>query len=169
MDVQDFKRLIETGELTTDKGRLQTGQLSPDYKRVVDGETKRKHEDHEYKLQKRVVQYLQLQYPHILFHSDLSGMYTDKITAGKNSALNPYSGHPDLMIYYRNRKGFSGLAIELKAEGVKIRKADGEYANEHITKQAYYLKRLSANGWSAYFAIGFDAARRLIDEYIQAE
>jgi hypothetical protein len=59
-----------------------------------------------------------------------------------------------------------GLFIELKKEGTRLRKKNGDYASEHIAEQAEVLAELDKRGYCACFAVGFDEAKRIIDEYL---
>lgn len=59
----------------------------------------------------------------------------------------------------------SGLFIELKRDGTRIKKRDGSYASDHIAEQAKLLSLLEDQGYLAVFAVGFDEARQVIDSY----
>lgn len=70
-----------------------------------------------------------------------------------------------------------GLFLELKKEGETLypgsraknryKSKDGkEYKTEHLMEQADYLYELRERGYCAEFAIGFDEAKRIIDEYL---
>lgn len=62
---------------------------------------------------------------------------------------------------------YAGLMIELKREGTRIYKKNGELvADEHIREQARMLDELRERGYAAHFAIGFDQAKQIIDEYL---
>lgn len=72
----------------------------------------------------------------------------------------------------------SGLFLELKKEGTRLfavsckphdprRGLDTEvYANVHIKEQADCLYELRQRGYCAEFAVGFEEAKRIIDEYL---
>lgn len=154
-------------------------------------------------LQTQVADYLCLQYPDVMFHSDFgSGI---KLTPGQAVKQKRQNGGrrawPDMTIaefrridvaygscspfmsYFPHlREGqvqwmmFGGLYLELKKEGEKIypgprakrhRSKDGkDYKNEHIMEQADVLYGLRQRGYCAEFAIGFDEAKKIIDEYL---
>lgn len=122
----------------------------------------------EAELHKKVADYLRLQYPHILFHSDTgSGM---KLTPGQARAQARLQGNrrawPDVFIA-QPIAPHHGLFIELKREGTKIYKRNGEMvANEHIQEQAMVLEDLEYMGYQAHFACGFDEAKTIIDGYL---
>lgn len=62
---------------------------------------------------------------------------------------------------------YAGLMIELKREGTRIYKKNGGLvADEHIREQARMLDELRERGYAAHFAIGFDQAKQIIDEYL---
>lgn len=137
-------------------------------------------------LQVQVADYLRLQYPDVLFHSDFgSGI---KLTMGQAAKQKRQNGGrrawPDMFIAEPKVEtalppsfGFGGgaknaiyhgLFIELKKEGTRIRKKNGEWASEHIAEQAEVLLKLRDRGYKAELAVGFDAAKRIIDEYLHS-
>lgn len=128
-------------------------------------------------LQVMVADYLRLQYPDILFHSDFgSGV---KLTVGQAMKQKRQNGGrrawPDMFIAEpapRTCDGtfkheWHGLFIELKRGGTRLKKKDGSWANEHIAEQADMLDRLEFRGYKAVFAVGFDEAKEAIDDYLQ--
>lgn len=121
--------------------------------------------DSEAHLQKQICHYIKLQYPGVLFISTLNG---EKLGPGQAVAvanLQSDRGIPDLLIL-RGCGSYCGLAIELKKEGEKIKKRNGEYVNEHVKEQAQYLQKLSTEGWLACFAVGFEECKSIIDNYL---
>lgn len=129
----------------------------------------------EAQLQEQVADYLRLQYPDIMFHSDFgSGI---KLTAGQAMKQKRQNGGqrawPDMFIAYPIDKSaycvnaFAGLFLELKREGTRIHKKSGEWATEHIAEQAEVLQKLRERGYCAEFAVGFDMAKKIIDEYLK--
>lgn len=62
-----------------------------------------------------------------------------------------------------------GLFIELKRENTRLKKKDDSWASEHIAEQAEVLERLRDEGYVAEFAVGFDEAKQIIDEYLGKE
>lgn len=116
----------------------------------------------------QIARYLRLQYPDVIFNSDLSGIKLTLGQAKKVSGLRSSRAFPD-MIIYQARHGFTALFIELKADNVKTHRKDGELvADPHIREQAKMLKLLQERGYCACFAIGFDEAKNLIDWYLRA-
>lgn len=139
----------------------------------------------ESELQTQVADYIRLRYPKVLFHSDFgSGI---KLTMGQAIKQKRQNGGrrawPDLFIAeprapknnIKAGKGtladilgisYCGLMIELKKEGTRLRKKNGDYASDHIAEQAEVLAELDKRGYCACFAVGFDEAKKIIDEYL---
>lgn len=119
----------------------------------------------EYYMQLAIVQYMQIQYPQARLHSDLSGVPLGKKVAGMSKAINPVRGFPDLVIYHPAGP-YTGLALELKAEGQSPYRKDGKLkASEHLAEQASWLETMRSCGFLASFATGFDEAKGIIDRY----
>lgn len=121
----------------------------------------------EAELQKQVAIYIRLQYPDVIFHSDFgSGV---KLTPWQAKMQKMQNGGkrawPDMFIAEPRGK-YHGLFIELKKDGVRLRKRDGDFASEHIAEQDALLRDLNNKGYKAEFAIGFQQALNLIDDYL---
>lgn len=125
----------------------------------------------EAELQKQVAIYLKIQYPDVVFHSDFgSGVklsykqaVMQKIQNGGRRAW------PDMFIAEPQPNGrdwYHGLFIELKKEGTRLKKKNGEWASDHIAEQYDVLDRLRFRGYKAEFAVGWDEAINLIDDYL---
>lgn len=65
-------------------------------------------------------------------------------------------------LFFAKRNGYVGLAIELKAEGVRVYKRDGTC---NFPAQEKFLKDLEAEGWRASFQVGYDNAKAEIENY----
>lgn len=127
----------------------------------------------ESQLQVMVADYIRLQYPDVLFHSDFgSGI---KLTPGQAIKQKRQNGGrrawPDMFIAESRVKiqepvNF-GLFIEIKKDGTRIYKKDGSFASEHIEEQAKQLALLQSKGYRAKFAVGFEQAKEIIDEYLR--
>ncbi|MEE1195167.1 MAG: hypothetical protein U0K79_10280 [Phascolarctobacterium sp.] len=121
----------------------------------------------EAELQKQVAIYIRMQYPDVIFHSDF----------GSGARLSPWQARmqkmqnggrrawPDMMIA-EPIGNYHGLFIELKREGARLKKQNGEWASSHIAEQNIMLNELSNKGYKAEFAIGFEQALDLIDDYL---
>lgn len=123
-------------------------------------------------LHRAVCDYIRLQYPKVIFNSDLSG--ATKLTMGQAVAmksLRSNRGFPDLVIYEPRNNGFNGiyygLFIELKAEGTKLYNKLRLPATPHIGEQLDCLVELRIRGYKAEFAVGFSEAKFIIDEYLK--
>lgn len=108
-----------------------------------------------------LVKYIKLQYPQAYIHSGLEGLHLPakaRLTIIKQGGQR---GYPDLSIYLNG----TALHIELKREGTRLKKKNGEWASEHIEEQAKWLSVLKMCNIDAecFFAIGFDAAKAVID------
>lgn len=115
----------------------------------------------------QVVNYLKLQYPDVIFNTDMSGVFLTKFQAIKAAYMRSDKGFPDIVIY-EPRHGFYGLFIELKREGEAIYKQDGSLRkSEHLEQQKKMHDRLNAKCYNAVFAVGFDEAKKIIDNYLR--
>ncbi len=126
----------------------------------------------EAELQQQIADYLRLQYPNVLFHSDFgSGI---KLTMGQAIKQKRQNGGrrawPDMFIAepikFLNDLDASGLFLELKKEGTRIRKRNGDWATDHIREQGELLEALRRRGYAAEFVVGFDDAKTVIDNYL---
>lgn len=124
---------------------------------------------HEEKLQIAVCNYIRYQYPKLLFTLESSGFNAHKKDAGVRKMQRSGRGFPDLMIF--EPKGsevkYFGLFLELKREGTILYKRDGTLrCNTHIQEQSEMIERLKQKGYYATFAVGFDSAKKIIDDYL---
>lgn len=115
----------------------------------------------------KVCDYLRKNYPNVLFRTDFSsGMKMSPGQAAKHKKFQKSRAWPDLFIAESNILT-SGLFLELKAEGVKLYKKNGEMvANKHYQEQAEMLEKLRSNGYIAEFAVGYDEAIKIITNYL---
>lgn len=121
----------------------------------------------EAELQKQVAIYIRMQYPDVIFHSDFgSGV---KLTPWQAKMQKMQNGGrrawPDLFLAEPVGK-HHGLFVELKKEGTRLKKKNGDWASEHIAEQDAVLSELNDKGYKAEFAIGFEQALNLIDDYL---
>lgn len=118
-------------------------------------------------LQTKVCTYIRLQYPDVIFNSDLSGVKLSKYQAAIAKKQRKAKGMPDLHIYEASR-GYHGLFIELKKEGESPYRKDGLLkAGDHLKNQDKMHKMLREKGYCAKFATGFDEAKKIIDWYLR--
>lgn len=131
----------------------------------------------EAELQANVARYIRIRYPDVLFHSDFgSGVkltpWQAKMQRAQNGGIRAW---PDLMIAEPSARCIDGswdyewhaLFLELKKDGVRLKKKSGEWASQHIAEQASVLECLQDKGYKADFAIGYDQAIQKIDEYLK--
>lgn len=121
----------------------------------------------EAELQKQVAIYIRMQYPDVIFHSDFgSGV---KLTPWQAKMQKMQNGGrrawPDMFLAEPVGK-YHGLFVELKKEGTRLKKKNGDWASEHIAEQDAVLSELNDKGYKAEFAIGFEQALNLIDDYL---
>ena len=116
-------------------------------------------------LQLSVCRYIKLQYPDVIFMTDTAaGMRLTIGQAVKAKNMRSSRGLPDLFIA-EARDGKFGLFIELKKEGIKIIKRNGDWIDDHAKEQAEIIVALRNKGYVADFAFGFDHAKTQIDKY----
>lgn len=113
-----------------------------------------------------ICDYIRLQYPNVLFNSDMSGVKLTMGQAVKAKKLRSSKGFPDLVIY-EPRCNCHALFLELKREGEKILNKNGDLKTDHLKEQDEIISKLCAKGYLACFAIGFDEAKRIIDLYLK--
>ena len=120
-------------------------------------------------LHRNVASYIQWKYKDVIFNSDLSGDNKNRMVASFNKNLRSSKGFPDMVIY-EGRGGYSGLFIELKAEGCSPFKKDGKLkAGNHLREQAEMIEKLKSKDYWAQFCTGFDEAKACIDWYMKLE
>lgn len=123
----------------------------------------------ESQIQEQIAGYLRLQYPNVLFHSDYgSGVrLTPRQAVIQKRQQGGRRAWPDIFIAEPSGL-FAGAFLELKREGVRIRKKNGELvADKHIREQDALLTKLAERGYFAAFACGFDEAKNVIDYYLR--
>ena len=120
----------------------------------------------EEQLSKSVSKYLKIQYPDVVFTCDASGV---RLTMGQATALKAQrSVHkiPDMIILKPNAE-YHGLILELKSEDSSPYLKDGSLSKgQHIQEQNQTLTALLNIGYYAVFAVGFDNAKKIIDDYM---
>lgn len=111
----------------------------------------------EQETQVAVVTWLEAQYPGVLFCASAGGMRTSLRTAVKMKRAGYRKGFPDLFIY-EPKRGYNGLAIELKKEeGGRVSDA-----------QKGWIDSLRTRGYYAAVCEGFDEAVSTIEAYFYA-
>lgn len=118
----------------------------------------------------QVAKYLQRQWPNAPYRFDLAADLKLSIgQASRHKKLHPKRGYPDLTILVpMNGKG--AQFIELKREGESPVLLNGELSKKaHIQEQAAWHETLRRLGYAADFAVGFEEAKRLIDDYLSGK
>lgn len=126
---------------------------------------KKKNKQPELELQIQIAKYFKLQYPKHIFNYDMGGVRLNKSQAGQSKAAGHKKSWPDIQIA-EPKGGYFGLFIEVKTEGTRLKKKNGDYASDHIKSQAEVIESLRARGYAAHFAVGFDRAKEIIDAYM---
>ncbi len=112
-----------------------------------------------------VCDYVRLQYPNEIFHSDGSGLNLSKRQQGVYPKMKSDRGMPDWYLL-TPRNGYHGLIIEFKAFSPWKVNGYGLKKNKHVEEQYEMIKRLRTKGYAAYFGVGFDDCKRIIDIYM---
>ena len=148
----------------------------------------------EHQLYDLIAIYLQTQYPGVIYRFDLAAdLKLTPAQARRHKKLHPLRGHPDLLIsepvwFYKDKRirqadlisqkvklpndvenliPYSGLYLEIKKDGVRLTKKNGELiADEHVREQYDYLHKLNQRGYYAQFGVGFEECKAIIDDYL---
>ncbi len=132
----------------------------------------------ELELQAQVADYIRLKYPSVIFHSDFGSgikltmgqaIKQKRLNGGRRSWPDMFIAEPRTVRKDGDKFYYAGLFIELKKPGTRILTRKGTLvSNEHIREQFDMLESLRQAGYKAEFAIGFDEAKNIIDEYLGA-
>jgi len=103
-----------------------------------------------------VIDYINLQYPRLLYTSTLGGVYLGKSNWKQKSIVKKHysKGLPDILIF-EPRSGYHGLAIELKTEKGKLSK-----------DQKKWLKDLNDRNYCAIVCYGFYDTIETLNNYL---
>ncbi|MEI6851195.1 MAG: hypothetical protein WCL06_00070 [Bacteroidota bacterium] len=124
-----------------------------------------KHDNPEERLCIEVSDWINLQYPNLIYHFDFgSGLRMTKKQAGKQKRLNKVRGYPDLQINFPTRH-YCGLFIEIKVN--RVWKKDGTLIkDDHVAEQERLLVRLEKLGYCAMFGCGFEEIKDIVHKYM---
>lgn len=95
---------------------------------------------------------------------EVDGMYelTGSHLGTKDSPVEVFNS-PDNEMWHI----YNGLYLEIKAEGNSPFKKDGTLKKEqHLEEQQAMLEALRLRGYKAVFAVGFEEAKKIIDDYL---
>ena len=113
----------------------------------------------------RISNYMQINYPDVIFRFDLAAdlkMTIGQATRNKRLHGKFNKSYPDLFIARANKK-YGGLYIELKA----MTKTGNVPNTAHTREQGVIHQILRESGYKADFAVGFDQSKLMIDEYLK--
>lgn len=119
-------------------------------------------------IQEMLAEYLTLQYPGVIFRSDLGGIRLNMGQAMEAKRLQGGKGRgfPDMFIA-SPRHGYHGLFGEIKTSVDQIYTKAGKMRQDTHTQEQYrVILRLCQEGYKAGFWLGYDHAREVIDDYL---
>lgn len=125
--------------------------------------------DREYQICKMVAYVMRLKYPKVPFHFDYAGNKLTKTQAGKMKSVQGMRGWPDLFIskpMITSTGIYHGLFIEVKKEGTRLFKLNGEPADSHIAEQQECLTKLAELDYYCAFGVGLDNCIDIIEKYL---
>jgi hypothetical protein len=122
----------------------------------------------EYKLQKMVCQWLELQHKDVNFISTGISLNLTAPQQRRNTAIQKNGFKcPDLIIF-EPRGQFAGMFIELKVKSPYLK--NGQLtANEHIQAQNESMNKLRNKWYYCTFAWNFEMCMELITEYLEID
>lgn len=108
-------------------------------------------------------------YPKVVFLSEPSGLRVSMGLATKLKKMRSNDTHLDLYILEPKGK-YHGLILELKAVEIHQKKNPELFLkNEHVNDQKKTIEKLNKKGYYAAFAVKFDQAKKLIDDYLNGK
>lgn len=112
-------------------------------------------------LQIAVANYLRLAYPKVLWTHVANERQTSPQRGAKLKKMGVRAGMPDLLIFKvkTETSRYSGLFVGLAIE-LKIGK------NKPTTNQIVCLEQFESEGWYVDMCYSFDAAKKVIDNYL---
>ena len=115
----------------------------------------------------RICDHLKLHYPEAVFKSFKEDGRKRHVTDQKLfKRMHSGPGFPDIFVF-EPRAGYHGLGIEVKRDGVTIKKKDGNLvADKQIRIEALMHHTLGTRGYLCYFGVGFDHAIQILTEYM---
>jgi len=121
----------------------------------------------EEKIHTQICDFLNLQYPNVIFTSDASGVYVGKYRAIIMSKQRSKHKIPDLLIFEPKGK-YKGLFIEVKRNESDVFLKDGFTfkKSDHIKEQYKTLQLLDSKGYFATFGFGFIHTVEVIKKYM---
>ena len=118
----------------------------------------------EYNLHRAICRYISLQYPKVMFNSDMAGVNTSKTARGMAKTLRSERGFPDLVLYEAKGK-YHGLFLEVKIS-TPFKKNGEIKSGDHLKEQQHVLWKLEQRGFKALFVWDISDAMVIINEYM---
>jgi hypothetical protein len=116
-----------------------------------------------------ICDYIKMAYPKVIFISEASGVRVSQGLAKKLKRMRSNDTHLDLYIL-EPRGGYHGLILELKAAEIKQKKNPELFLkSEHVNDQRKTIEKLNKKGYLASFAVKFDEAKKLVDNYLNGK
>lgn len=151
---------------------------------------RKRNEKKEQNIQIELCDWLRDTLPNVHFRSDTgSGAFNSKYEKNTHNRQQSSDSLPDITIF-ASRHGYHALMIELKADGVNLRKKrdgtkilvkkdtrgriiekdykirlKGDWSSLHIEKQALRIQELREAGYCATFAVGLESAKKQVCKY----
>lgn len=114
-----------------------------------------------------ICKFLHQFYPDVEWRTDKDGNFASRTALWAKGAQKGKKGFPDLIIKEK-RKGYKGLVLELKKDGVRVFKQDGTlYKDEHLEEQKEWLEWFEDMGCKTGFSVGLQQTIRTINEYLR--
>ena len=118
-------------------------------------------------LQKAICRYLSLQYPDVMYVSDMSG-YRLPIGLAKLAKITRSDRGWPVLFIAEPRMNWHGMFIELKKSRDEVFRKDGSLReSQHIKEQYEIMQRLLAKDYYAIWGTGFDNTKTAIDNYLK--
>ena len=133
----------------------------------------------EKQLHKSICDYIKLQYPKVLFNTDMSGIKLTMGQAIQAKKLRSDDGYPDIVIYEIGLGMYHSLFLEIKKETPY--KKDGTLKKmiryehiggikvpyDHLERQNQMHIKLRKRAFKAEFVWSLDMAKEIIDDYLK--
>ena len=123
----------------------------------------------EKELHKQICNYIKLQYPNVLFNTDMSGLKLTLGQAVQAKKLRSCNGFPDIVIYeHRLHDTYYGaLFLEVKKESPYKKDSNELKKSEHVEIQDKLHIDLRLKGYYVEFVWTFEMAKNIIDKYLK--
>jgi len=117
----------------------------------------------EQKIHAGIVEYLFYRYPHVLWWHTFNEGRKTPFERFLFATMGGKKGVSDFIIL-EPRNGYNGLFLEIKKDGERLHKKNGE---SYFPEQEEFLKKCEERGFKSCFGIGYDESITIIDEYLK--